>query len=167
MTARTTDQKWMWLGAGVLVGLMVAYYCPTERAYAETAAGSEKFSMCTVSTTVAQTDAVFVLDNVTGRLTGGIFNGQAGAFTQAYARNLAADFGVTDNAQYVMVTGFAATQGGGGAAGTPATGVVYVGELNSGIVACYGFTFTQQARGNLPPRELIPLATFPWRQASR
>ena len=165
VTPRVRDQKWLWLGAGTLLGLMIAYYCPHEPAYAETASQGEKFSMCTVTNTIAQTDAVFVLDNVTGRLTGGIFNGLAGGFTQSYFRNLAQDFNVTDNGQYVMVTGFTATQGTGGAAGTPATGAIYVGELNSGIVACYGFVFTQQANRPVPPRELVPLGTFPWRQS--
>lgn len=161
MASGDRNQKWIWLGAGTLFGLMLGYYCPFEPAHATTAAMGDKFAMCTVSTGPAQSDAVFVLDMVTGRLIGGIYN-QQGGFTQSYARNLAADFKVVENAQYVMVTGFAPT-GGGGNGGAPATGVIYVAELNSGIVACYGFLQSPQANRVMPTRELVVLGTFPWR----
>jgi hypothetical protein len=160
MDTVSQKQKCLWIGAGTVLGLLLSYYCPHEPAYADSTVGvGQKFAMATVATGPGQSDAVFVLDMVTGRLLGAIFN-QQGGFSQTYARNLAADFKVVDNAQYVMVTGFAST-GGGGAGGSPATGVLYVGELNSGLVGCYGFVHTQ-GRG-APTRDMVVLGTFPWR----
>ncbi len=163
MSGRSSSQKWLWLGAGTLFGMMLSYYLPHEPAYAETAAVGEKFAMCTASTGPGQSDAVFILDMVTGRLLGAVYNSQANGFTQTYARNLAADFKVIENAQYVIVSGFAGNISGGSGGGAPATGVIYVGELNSGIVACYGFLNSQQANRPTPTRDLVVLGTFPWR----
>lgn len=163
MSRQDRNQKWIWLGTGTLFGFILAYYCPHEPAYAETAVSGEKFAMCTVTTGPGQSDAVFVLDMVTGRLIGGIYNSQANGFTQTYARNLAADFKVVENAQYQMVTGFASTTGGGGNGGAPATGVIYVAELNSGLVGAYGLLYSPQSVRAVPTRELAVLGTFPWR----
>ncbi|MCA8992171.1 MAG: hypothetical protein KDA69_10530 [Planctomycetaceae bacterium] len=161
MAQNDRNKKWLWLGVGTVFGLILSYYCPHEPAYAESASSSERFAMATAKSGIGQSDAVFVLDMVSGRLVGAIYSPQGG-FTQTYGRNLAADFKVVENAQYVMVTGFANTAGGG-TGGTPATGVIYVGELNSGIVGCYGFLFTPQANRPVPTRELAVLGTFPWR----
>ncbi len=166
MKEKLSEKKTFWLAAGTLLGMAIAYYCPQEPAYAETAMGTEKFSMCTVKTQGAgvtgQSDAVFILDNLTGRLLGAAHNAQTNAFTQTYARSLAADFRVTDNAQYVMVSGQAQLQSSG--ASRPANGCIYVGELNSGIVNMYGFQYTVGGR-KIPTRELALIASFPWRNS--
>jgi len=144
---------------GTILGMTIAWYGPTEPAYASAAANGEKFSMCTARTVLGNSEAVFVLDSVTGRLLGAAYSTQTGTFTQFYARNLALDFKVAENAQYVMVSGDAQIRSTGGAA--PANGVVYVGELKSGIVAMYGFPYANSGR-NLKS-DLIALDTFKWR----
>ncbi len=161
MEQKLTDRKITWLVAGTVLGMTIAYYCPAEPAYASTAMASEKFSMCTARTLVGNSDAVFVLDNVTGRLLGAAYSTQSGTFNQFYARNLALDFNVVENAQYLMVSGDANLKSGSG--GPPASSAIYVGELNSGIVAMYGFPYSQTSRG--AKLELVPITTFPWRQA--
>lgn len=158
------ESRTTWLIAGVLLGMVVAYYCPAEPAYAGTASSGDKFSMCTVPVSPGsglggQSEAVFILDNVTGRLLGAIYTTQAGKFSQFLSRNLAQDFKVTDNAQYVMVSGIANIKAGAGV--TPASGALYVGELNSGIVAMYGFPFDRSGRPFTGA--LIPVDTFNWR----
>lgn len=160
MKEKLTERKTFWLTAGTILGMMIAYYCPQEPAYADSAATGEKFSMCTVPTLAGQSEAVFVLDHLTGRLLGAAHSSQSGTFTQTYARNLAADFRVVDNAQYVMVPGRVDIRASGGA--VPANGCVYVGELNSGLVNMYGFKYSPGGR-QLPLQELIPIASFPWR----
>ncbi len=163
MKEKLTERKTFWLTAGTILGMMVAYYCPQEPAYADSAASGEKFSMCTVLTLAGQSEAVFVLDHLTGRLIGAAHSSQTGGFSQTYARNLAADFNVVDNAQYVMVPGQVQIRAGGG--NPPANGCIYVGELNSGLINMYGFQYVGGGRV-VPVRELIPIANFPWRGAS-
>lgn len=162
MKQSVTEKKTFWVGVGTLLGMIIAYYCPQEPAFADTASGSEKFSMCTVETLAGQSEAIFVLDHLTGRLLGVAHSQQTGTFTQTYARNLAADFKVVDNAQYVMVPGRVRVSSGGNA--PPANGAIYVGELNSGLVNMYGFQYSAGGRP-MPVRELIPIANFPWRNS--
>ncbi|MDA7503875.1 hypothetical protein OAF98_00795 [Planctomicrobium sp.] len=162
MKNRLTERKTFWVALGTLLGMSIAYYCPQEPAYADSASSSEKFSMCTVETLAGQSEAVFVLDHLTGRLLGAAHSPQTGTFTQTFARNLAADFKVVDNAQYVMVPGRVQVRGGGQS--PPANGAIYVGELNSGLVNMYGFTYAAGGRVQ-PVKELIPIANFPWRNA--
>ncbi|MCA8995492.1 MAG: hypothetical protein KDA80_00830, partial [Planctomycetaceae bacterium] len=122
----------------------------------------EKFAMCTANTILPNGEAIFVLDMVTGRLIGAGYNTQTGGFTNTYARNLAADFRVVDNAQYVMVSGTSNIRSSGGGL-PPATGVIYVGELNSGLVNMYAYAY---GSGNRTfQNELQLIASFPWRQS--
>ena len=161
MKNRMTERNLFWFVVGAIFGSVVIYYLPTEPAFAATANSGDKFSMCTVRTSVGASEAIFVLDQVTGRLLGAQHSLQRNAFHQLYQRTLAADFGVTDNARYVMVSGDIQTGGGGGAA-PPAQGAIYVAELNAGVVFMYGFTMSPAGQAG-PPRELIPLASFPFR----
>ena len=163
MKEKLTERKSFWLTAGTILGMMIAYYCPQEPAYADSAASGDKFSMCTVLTLSGQSEAVFVLDHLTGRLLGAAHSAQTGTFTQTYARNLAEDFQVVENAQYVMVPGQVQVRASGGT--QPANGCIYVGELNSGLVNMYGFKYNPGAR-QLLLQKLIPIASFPWRGAS-
>lgn len=160
MTENLAHKRTFWLATGMVLGMVIAYYCPQEPAYADSAASGEKFSMCTVETLAGQSEAIFILDHLTGRLLGAAHSQQTGTFTQTYARNLAADFKVIDNAQYVMVPGRVQVRSGGSA--PPANGCIYVGELNSGLVNMYGFNYIAGGR-QVPVRELIPIANFPWR----
>jgi hypothetical protein len=154
-----------WLVAGVIVGLAVALYWPSEPAYAIGVSRAENFAMCAVPTQAGTSEAMFVLDFTTGRLVGAAYNSQLGGFSQLYMREIAADFGVQagSDAEYIMVparTEFRAIAGPG--RGSPAQGAIYVGEVNSGRVMMYGFTYfsaPQQAR----PMTLDVIAQFPFR----
>ena len=155
------EQRWGGVAFGVMLGLAAAFYWPHEPLQASTAAAQEKFAMCTVPTQVNVNDAVFVLDSVTGRLVGAAYNSNTGDFNQSFARNVAADFGVVEKAQYVMVSGFANLRSSPN--GNPANGVIYVGELTSGKVGMYGFVFINR-NGPIPGQELAPLASFSFRE---
>lgn len=167
MKQRWSETRTAWLLCGIAIGLAVALYWPHEPAMAEAVDRSEKFAMCTVRTQAGSSDAVFVLDFLTGRLVGGAYLAQTGSF-QSYARNIASDFNIDAGtpAQYTIAPAFIEVRAGGTAAGggTPASGAIYVGEMNSGRVMLYGFIYRSSGRPG-PPIELRPLGTFPFREA--
>ena len=109
-----------------------------------------------------QLDGVFVLDFLTGSLKGGVLNRQHGKFTAFYFRDLAKDFKVDPQAEphYAFVTGTAQLTGEGGS--TPASGVVYVGELTSGIIRCYAFPW-RESNEPVRPVMMTPIDQFPFR----
>jgi hypothetical protein len=138
---------------GVLGGLLSVYW-PQEPAYgAYAASGGQEFCMCACTTGLGTADAVFVLDQTTGRLVGGIYSN--GGFGAAYIHNVARDFNVADGAVYNMVPASVAARLPGAAATAEAS--IFVGEQKSGIVIMYSF---QTAAG---ANRLIPVARFPFR----
>ncbi len=161
MKARWYDGRAAWLAAGVLFGLGLSVYWPHEEAQATAVDRSQKIVLTSVNTGDSTSDAVFVLDLVTGRLLGAGYTTQAGGFTQTWARNLAADFKVGDNAEYVMVPGRFVIQQAGAGGDIPANGGVYVAELNTGWVHMYGFPY-QESRAQ-PTKPLVLIDRFAFR----
>lgn len=161
MRIQWAENRYVWLAAGVLFGLVLAFYWPHEQAQANTVDRANKIVMVTVDTQPGSADAVFVLDLVTGRLVGSAYNTQTGGFNQAYYANLAADFQVRENAEYAIVSGTVALPQRGGP--PPANGGLYVSELNSGMVIMYGFPYILTP-GAQPPLPLQKIAYFPFRQ---
>ncbi len=159
MQSRLLNNRFVLLACGLVMGLGISFYWPHEPLKADSTS-LDKFSLCTTPTLLNQSDAVFVLDSVTGRLVGAAHNVQTGTFSQVWARNVAADFGVVENAQYLMVSGFLRTQGATG--GTPAQSGVYVAELTSGKVGLYGFLMNN--RNQASAAELVPIADFSFRE---
>ncbi len=160
MFTRRFDSRVAWLIAGAVFGAVVTMYWPHEQAQAEAVDRSAKVALATCRTNIATSDAIFVLDFVTGKLVGAAYNTQTGTFNQSYERNLAQDFNVQQNAQYAMVPGNVEVAQRGNA--TPASGGLYVAELNSGKVILYGFAYNQAA-GPVPRQPLIPLDGFSYR----
>jgi hypothetical protein len=154
-----------WLALGVVAGLGISYLMPHEPALAQTDR-DDKFAMCVAATGLGGADAIFVLDFLTGRLQGAALNPQSGAFTQLYFRNVAADFRVDPNvpARYAILSGLGNLPSQRGI--TPAASVIYVGELNSGRVLCYSFSFRVTQRPT-PPTTLGLIGGFPFREAAR
>ena len=158
MQSHWLNNRFALLACGLGMGLGISAYWPHEPLKAD-ASSLEKFSLCTAPTIANQSDAVFVLDSVTGRLRGAAHNPQTNKFTQFWAHEVAADFGIVENAQYLMVSGFIRTQGA--ANGTPGQSAIYVAELTSGKVGMYGFLMNNRNQGG--QSNLIPLDTFPFR----
>lgn len=167
MKQRWSETRMAWLLCGIAIGLAVALYWPHEPAMAEVVDRSDKFAMCTVQTQPGSSDAVFVLDFLTGRLVGGAYQSQTRAF-QTYARNIAGDFKIDAGtpAQYSIAPAFIEVRAGGtaGGGGTPANGALYIGEMNSGRVILYGFMYRASGRPG-PAIGLTPLAQFPFRES--
>jgi len=123
--------------AGALTMAAIAYIVPPQPTQAPVVHGNDKFTMVTVP--LIENDikeAVFVLNHLTGLLTGGVLNDQTGTFAYKYAHNVAADFqsGAKDP-KFAIVTGGANLRATGGA--TPAVGVIYIAELSTGAVIAY------------------------------
>ena len=128
------------LCAGIAIGALAVWSLPGKDLQANSAHGNDKFSMVTVQTNPNETDAVFVLDHLTGVLRGGYMN-NSGAFSHQYTYNVAADFQInpaTPEPKYVIVSGDVNLRASGTA--QPARGMLYVGELTSGAVVAYAFT---------------------------
>ena len=126
--------------AGALLAAAVAVLVSPRPAQAPVAAGSDKFSMVTVPMLEnGVPEGVFVLNNLTGALVGGVINEQTGKFNYRYLHNVAVDFqtGNTPDPRYCMVTGPANLRSSGGS--QPAFGVLYIAELSSGRCIAYGF----------------------------
>ena len=148
------------LGAGVMI------LKPQPPLKAAAGNSNDKFSMATVpASNLGDSEAVFVLDHLTGILRGGLMSGQTGGFAFTYLRNVAADFQVnpaTPEPKYSIVGGPIALRSSGGA--QPANGVLYVAELTSGAVIAYGFA-QPRGRGSAAPLELVRLDAFSFREA--
>ena len=159
MQSQLLNNRFALLTCGLVLGLGISFYWPHEPLKADSSS-LDKFSLCTCPTIPNQSDAVFVLDSVTGRLVGAVHNLQSGSFNQVWTRNVAADFNVVENAQYQMVSGFLRT--GGASGGTPAQSGIYVAELTSGKVAMYGFLMNNRNQPSVT--ELSQLGGFPFRE---
>ena len=143
------------LAAGIVLGIVGSSLWPTQQAYSVTVDRDSKesrFAMTTVEimdSTLSGNglEGVFVLDFLTGRLTGGILNGQQGAFQHSYRHNVARDFKIDAKTEprFAIVTGVANLRGRNG--GTPAAGIIYVAELTSGKVAAYAIPYRNVSRG--------------------
>jgi len=147
----------VWLLTGVLAGLALASLWPTEQVHAIATDRSDRFAVTTVDVGPGTPDAVFVLDFLTGRLTGALLNPTSGVFTNFYFRNVAADFIVDPNvkAKYAMIPGAGVLNSGGGV--TTASGVIYIGELASGKLVAYRFPFRNSRE---PLNDILPLEPF-------
>jgi hypothetical protein len=156
------------VAAGIAVGLSIACLCPHEPAYATTGDRAPRFSMVTVPVSDAAVgivdpiDGVFVLDLVTGQLKGAVLNRQNGRFTSFYFRDLAKDFDVDPNLvpEFCMVTGFGQIPNQAGI--QMSSGIIYIGELNTGLVHAYSFPWKEKGGGG--PVQIIPIDTFSWKK---
>jgi hypothetical protein len=159
-----TDHRLGWMLTGLVAGLAMASLWPIEPARAVGTDSDDKFAICTVDTAPGQPEACFVLDKVSGRLVGGLLNQQAGAFSNFYFREIAADFALAGASKpnFVLIPGFgnlSTTRGG-----PVAQGLVYIGELTSGKVMVYRFP-VRNVRAAVPVPLDPPFAFFSFRDA--
>ena len=159
-----TNNRFGLLIVGAVFGAAITTIWPHEPLHATTDRDSKfAISTCNVSPTV---EGIFVLDFLTGQLTGGVISPQAGKFQYAYQRNVAADFGVNPSAEphYAIVCAGARLPNGRGGVSL-GQGIVYVAELSSGRVVAYSFPYRDNNRsGGIA--QLIPLDNFQFREAS-
>jgi len=157
-----TDRRWLWLLTGFIAGAALVSIWPHEPLTASQSDRNEKFVLLSAPMAL-DTEAVFVLDNLTGRLTGAALgrtrNGTG--FTNFFYANLAEDFKASGETYYAITAGIADIQNRGGAQWGAAA--IYVAELSSGMVGAYAVPYRiTQVPG--PPVPLVPVATFPFRE---
>jgi len=167
--SRIGDSRGLWLVGGLLVGMGIAYFWPHEPIRADQADRNDKFGMISVAATnnvagLGGSEAIFILDFLTGRLQGFYLNPQVGRFTQTYFRDVATDLKLEEKGAaqqtYAFVGGLGQMVGQGAQFGAA---MVYVAELSSGSLVGYAFPFTQ---GNqvIPPQQLVPVDRAQFRQ---
>ena len=170
MKSQAKENRLFWLICGAIFGVGVAHFWPYEHAYAVATDREAKFAISTVDVGPGMPDAVFVLDFSTGRLQGAMLNAQSGQFTNFWYANLAEDFKTKGKggAKYAVIpgNGFLTANNGQGGGGTQATGVLYVAELNSGLVGVYRLQYSTQMAPQ-EPMPLIPVNSFSFREAQK
>ena len=166
------SRKWsnaqaaVWLGLGLLAGLIVAGFWPSVPMHATATDKVDTFSMAT-GFAGDDVEAVYFLDHLTGDLyayiVGRAANGAVGPVARYY-RNIADDFKAGEKARYLMATGIANLVRGGRANFVqPGKAVLYIAELSSGTAVGYGLPFNApayRAGQVLPPGELTPVCQF-------
>ena len=153
-----------WLTTGLLAGLCISYFWPHEPVAAASNDRDAKFGIMTTPVGI-NVEGVFVLDYLTGRLTGAVLDTNTGKFNQTYFRSVAADFRVDPKAKphYAFVGGRAPLSGRGRV--SPAISVIYVAELSSGLVRAYGINY-KISRLKSRVQAFVPLDVFPFREAT-
>jgi hypothetical protein len=164
---RISESRGIWLVAGVIIGLSVTWFWPHEPLRADQSDRSDKFGMCSVSCTLPiaglpATEAVFILDFVTGRLQGYYLNPQQGAFTQMFYRDVAEDMQLGQKGggqpNFVFVGGQGQFAGQGQTWGSS---LLYVAELKTGNLVAYAYPFSQNNAGQ--PVQMIPVGRVQFR----
>jgi len=166
MKTRLGESRLLWLAAGLVAGLCISSFWPHEPVQAASNDRAEKFGIMTTPIAI-NSEGVFVLDFLTGRLTGAVMDPRNGTFTVKYFRNISGDFNVDPKStpRYVFIGGQARIAAYRQV--TPAESVIYVGEMNSGKVIAYAMHYTIP-RGNVGvPLPLKKVDGFSFRQATK
>jgi len=160
---KVLEKRIIWLLLGTTCGLGIAYFWPHESTWAAATDRNEKFALATVRVD-GDTEAVFVLDFLTGRLQGAVFSRQGNQFVAQYYRNLADDFKVNPGVEprYAIISGLGSVQSRGPA--QYAASLLYVAELTSGRVAAYAVPYQTWNRPIPQPISLVPVTGFSFRE---
>lgn len=167
MAHQKRNTKPLYIAVGFAAGLAVASIWPHEPVAAFSSDRNDKFAIISVPVGLGSGDAVFVMDFLTGRLTGAAMQRTRSgtAFINYYYRNLAEDFQINPSIepQYAFTTGTAEIQSRGG--NQWGSHSLYVAELSSGKVAAYAVPY-RISQVKAPPVPLQPIDTFPFREAT-
>ncbi len=157
--------SWLSIGfaVGLVVGLNVAGYWPQIPVHASATHGQDNFAIAT-GLVEDQMEAVYMLDFITGDLKACVLSINTRTFLTFYSYNVSKDFGSIKNPKYLMVTGMADVRR---QLNVPiGVSVIYVAEMTSGQLACYGLPWTpgrQQLnttiKGTFLPMDIIKFRT--------
>ncbi|MFZ5828674.1 MAG: hypothetical protein ACOY3P_01235 [Planctomycetota bacterium] len=115
----------------------------------------------------SELEAVYCLDCLTGDLIAGVLGRQPNRFGAIFHYNVLKDLGVdpTKNPKFLMVSGIANLQYGGGRV-QPAIGKLYVAEVTSGKMVAYALPWDRSAfnAGQPIAETLRPMAMMPIRK---
>lgn len=131
------------IAIGLVVGLNLRGLWPNVPLHATATHASDRFAIAT-GPVDATTEAIYVLDYLTGDLRAAVINNLLGRFRAFFSYNIVGDFGITDvkNPKFLMVTGMADVPRGYGR-NVQTRSVVYIAEASSGQVAAYAIPWNQ------------------------
>lgn len=161
----------VWLGLGLLAGLIVAGFWPSVPLHAVATDKVDTFSMAT-GHVEPNVEAVYFLDHLTGELhsyvLGPVAGGRSFGILCHYFRNVSKDFQAGEKSKYLMATGIDdLTRAGRGGALTPSRSVVYVAEVTTGTAIAYYLPYNLNAHrsGMIMQGLLLPVCpAFPIRK---
>jgi len=165
---------WVWLGLGLLAGLLLAGFWPSVPLHAVATDKIDTFSMAT-GPVAGDYEAVYFLDHLTGDLhayvIGRLANGNWGTLQHCY-RKVFDDFKSEGDKtpKFLMATGMSdLTRGSGrGATMLPSRSVLYIADVTSGMAAVYAVPYnsTMYMSGRPSASELLLVTGFPIRQVA-
>lgn len=149
----------VWLALAVAAGVAIGLGLPQTPLHA---VGTDSNANCVIATGPMDgaVEAIYVLDTLTGDLKAGVIAKRQPGFHAQFARNVLTDFGLEQGKtpSFLMVTGVADIARVPGGV-RPATGVVYVAEVNSGRICAYAIPWSPEAHAADKP---IAAAMLPW-----
>lgn len=169
MSAVLRGPRWVWLCAGLVLGVVVTSLTPVKPLRAVATDRQDTLAICTTELT-GGLEAVFTLDFLTGELRGTALNATSRQFNLGYFANCAEDLKVEQGKtpKFVVVTGQAHISSRGQA--QYAESLIYVAELTSGNLAVYAIPFMSAwNQGNAKPQQvkLELLTVAPFRAAAK
>lgn len=163
----------VWLGLGLLAGLMIAGFWPSVPLHAVATDKIDTFSMAT-GHVEGDYEAVYFLDHLTGDLRAFVVGRRAdlnGGFgvIQYCARNVMQDFKTEGDKtpKFIMATGVLdLNRGGRGGNLLPSRSVLYLADVASGMAGVYALPYnaTQHVSGRAIQGDLALICGFPIRK---
>ncbi len=136
MAQSNNSKRLGWIVLGIVIGAVLSICLPAQPLHAVATHGQDGFALATgpIDNTV---EGVYFLDGLTGELNGAAINVNTGQFTTYFKTNVIKDLqlGQAKSPKFLMVTGGAALRGRNII--QPGLAVIYVMELNSGLLASY------------------------------
>src|SRR5262249_3403110 len=126
-----------WVSLGVLIGALLSVFMPAQPLHAVATHGQEGFALAT-GLLDNSVEGVYFLDGLTGVLKGAALNINTYSFTSVFETNVINDLklDVAKSPKFLMVTGLAELRRGPSQF-QPGQAVIYIAEVNSGILAAY------------------------------
>ncbi len=164
----------VWLGLGLVAGLLIAGFWPSVPLHAVATDKIETFSMST-GPVDGDYEAVYFLDHLTGDLHAYVIGrSAAGGFAPVghYFRNIGQDFKVNGEKapKFLMVSGISdLSRGGrGGNSAIPSKAVLYIADVTSGMAAAYAvpYSATAHASGRYAESPIALICGFPIRKVA-
>ncbi|MCS7306902.1 MAG: hypothetical protein NZ602_17565 [Thermoguttaceae bacterium] len=148
-----------WLFVAVSVLAVACIFLPQAPLHA---VATDSNANCLIATgpVDAAVEAVYVLDALTGDLKAAVVSKRQPGFQAQYVRNILADFQLEQGKKpsFLMVTGIADIARSPGGV-RPASSLVYVAEVNTGVLCAYVIPWSPEAHAADKP---ITAALMPW-----
>lgn len=155
----TSKLKWIWISAGLVVGLIVGSMLPHSPLYATATDRQDNFAIATGHLDT-ENEGIFFLDMLTGDLKGAIVSPYTRQIGYLYATNVLKDLEIdaSKSPKFLVVTGSLEVRPQGSS--QFAQCVVYVAEVNSGKMVCYAMPFNKGVLNNAQAPVQLPFLTY-------